>query len=180
MKYNNSTRVSGVHPIEATPLDDRLYVSTEAEIRAMSGVEPFPTVMYDGMVVQFADTRRKYIWIESPAGLMPVGHTYPVWYDDIYGHNYANKTYNFVLYDDILKTTLTFSSSALPGLKIPASMLPYKILRDMGSANVMLKSSATSYTRTEFPDSITFDATGILIILDPKPLVGEIFKITLF
>lgn len=180
MKYKNSTIVSGVHVVEATPLDDRLYIKTEAEISALSGVEPLPTIMFDGMVVQFADTRRNFIWIESPSGLMPVGYTYPVWYDDIYGQNYANKTYNFVLYDEILKTTMTFSSSALPGLKIPASLLPYNVLKDMGSANVMLKSSATGYTRTEFPNSLTYDATGILIVFDPKPLVGETFKITLF
>jgi hypothetical protein len=40
---------------------------------------------------------RTFIWLESQQGLMATGYTYPEWYDDIQGQNYAGKLYNFVL-----------------------------------------------------------------------------------
>jgi hypothetical protein len=51
--------------------------------------------MYDGMVVYFADSNVYLVRIST--GLMATGYTYPEWYDDIQGQNYAGKLYNFVL-----------------------------------------------------------------------------------
>jgi hypothetical protein len=51
--------------------------------------------MYDGMVVTLQIPT--FIWLESQQGLMATGYTYPEWYDDIQGQNYAGKLYNFVL-----------------------------------------------------------------------------------
>ena len=53
MKYNNPTKAAGVHVTEASPLDDRGILNSEADVAALSNVEPMPGVMYDGMVIQF-------------------------------------------------------------------------------------------------------------------------------
>jgi hypothetical protein len=39
------------HITEASPVDDRLIISTEQEIAILVNKEPMPSVMYDGMVV---------------------------------------------------------------------------------------------------------------------------------
>jgi hypothetical protein len=93
MKYINKTNAAGIHITEASPVDDRLIISTEQEIAILVNKEPMPSVMYDGMVV----TLQKNVWLESQQGLMATGYTYPEWYDDIQGQNYAGKLYNFVL-----------------------------------------------------------------------------------
>jgi hypothetical protein len=58
--------------------------------------EPMPSVMYDGIWL-LCRFKRTFIWLESQQGLMATGYTYPEWYDDIQGQNYAGKLYNFVL-----------------------------------------------------------------------------------
>jgi hypothetical protein len=96
MKYINKTNAAGIHITEASPVDDRLIISTEQEIAILVNKEPMPSVMYDGMVVTL-QIQRTFIWLESQQGLMATGYTYPEWYDDIQGQNYAGKLYNFVL-----------------------------------------------------------------------------------
>jgi hypothetical protein len=68
----NKTNAAGIHITEASPVDDRLIISTEQEIAIL--VNKTKCIMYDGMVVTFADS--KFIWLESQQGLM-AGYTYP-------------------------------------------------------------------------------------------------------
>ena len=179
-KYNNPTTASGIHVTEASPIDDRYLVNTEAEVAALSNVEPFPSVMYDGMIVQFADTRRLFMWIESNYGLMTEGYTYPEWYDDIQGQDYGNKLYNFVLIDKVSKVDMTFTDALDDGIFIPIKDIPYHIVQDFLAATVTFKSSSSSYLEQEYPDSLVASVEGLTIILDPKPTVGESFKITIY
>jgi hypothetical protein len=179
MKYINKTNAAGIHITEASPIDDRSHVRTEAEIAALVNREPMPSVMYDGMVVQFADTRRSFIWVEAAQGLMATGYTYPEWCDDIQGQNYAGKLYNFVLYDMVCKIELSYTNANAAGILVPIKKLPYHILKDMDSACVTMKSSASSYRQVEYPDQVQATAEGLLIILDPKPSLQETFKITI-
>jgi hypothetical protein len=58
MKYINKTN-AGIHITEASPVDDRLIISTEQEIAILVNKEPMPSVMYDGMVVTFADSKER-------------------------------------------------------------------------------------------------------------------------
>ena len=177
MKYKNSTNAAGIHITEASPVDDRIQIKTEAEVAALVNKEPMPNIMYDGMVVCFSDTKKSYIWVESAQGLMATGFTYPDWYDDIQGQNYANKVYNFVLFEKVSKLDIVFLGG--DGLLIPKSKLPYHILKDMESATVTMKSSSSFYKETEFPDRLEIVDTGIMVILDPKPAVNEHFKLTI-
>lgn len=177
MKYINKTNAAGIHVTEASPIDDRIQLSFEAEVAALVNKEPMPNIMYDSMVVSFGDTKRSYIWVEAAQGLMATGFTYPEWYDDIQGQNYANKVYNFVPFDRVCKLDVVFLGG--DGLLIPKRLLPYHILNDMESATVMMKSSSSNFKVMEFPDRIDIKDTGLLIVLDPVPAVNEHFKITM-
>lgn len=179
MKYENKTNAAGIHITEASPVDDRLIIATEAEVSVLVNKEPIPSVMYDSMVVQFSDTKKNYIWVESDKGLMATGYTYPIWYDDIQGQNYAGKLYNFVLYDKVCKIDTVFTDVGSRGILIPKSKLPYHILKDIESATVTMKSSVTGFTEMEYPDYTEATTDGLLIILDPKPALNEAFKITI-
>jgi hypothetical protein len=64
MKYINKTNAAGIHITEASPVDDRLIISTEQEIAILVNKEPMPSVMYDGMVVTL-QIQRTFIWLES-------------------------------------------------------------------------------------------------------------------
>jgi hypothetical protein len=46
MKYINKTNAAGIHITEASPVDDRLIISTEQEIAILVNKEPMPSVMY--------------------------------------------------------------------------------------------------------------------------------------
>lgn len=179
MKYTNETRAAGVHITEASPIDDRLYISTEEEVAVLENVEPLPNIMYDGMIVHFSDTGKNYIWTESVYGLMLSGFLYPDWYDDIQGQNYAGKRYNFVLYDTVAKLTIEYDNIGDPGIFVPKGKLPYNVVQDMDNSSVSFKSSVTDYTEMEFPDRVEVLPQGLMIILDPKPALTETFKITI-
>jgi hypothetical protein len=138
-----------------------------------------PNIMYDGMVVTFSDTKKTYIWVEAAQGLMATGYIYPEWYDDIQGQNYAGKRYNFVLFDKVCKIDLVFTISSDAGLLVPKSKLPFHILNDMDSVTVTMKSSSSAFRQIEFPDYVEATAAGLLIVLDPKPSINEVFKITI-
>jgi hypothetical protein len=61
MKYINKKQTPLGYITEASPVDDRLIISTEQEIAILVNKEPMPSVMYDGMVVTFADSKRTFI-----------------------------------------------------------------------------------------------------------------------
>lgn len=176
-KYKNKTNAAGIHITEASPIDDRLDLATEAEIALLNGVEPMPSIMYDGMVVTFSDTGRRYVWKESPVGLMAEGYTYPLWADDINGQNYAGKKYNFLIFDRTNKVTKKWVSSEDSGINIPKKDLPHHLILDPTSIIIMYKSSANSYTEQMFPSTVLINSTGIIVVMDPKPAVGTEFKI---
>jgi hypothetical protein len=178
-KYNNPTNVAGVHVTEAVPLDDRLILKSEADVAAYVDTEPLPGIMYDGMVVQFADTRNQYIWVESLYGLMKESYTYPEWADDIAGHNYANKKYNLVLFDEKSFYEAVYETSvATKSIKVPLGSLSYKQLMNVGKIHMItVTSGETDYKEIEFPDT-WFIANGFLhIVFDPEPKIGESFII---
>jgi hypothetical protein len=57
---------------------------------------------------------------------MATGYTYPEWYDDIQGQNYAGKLYNFV-FDMVCKLEMRYLFGA--GLLVPKSKLPFHFKR---------------------------------------------------
>jgi hypothetical protein len=61
MKYINKTNAAGIHITEASPVDDRLIISTEQEIAILVNKEPMPSVMYDGMVVTLQIQKNVYL-----------------------------------------------------------------------------------------------------------------------
>lgn len=182
-QYTNSTKTSGIQVIEATPIDDRLHVASEQALIEVFDDDVSPedneyiSVLYDGMVVKSRSSRISYIWVESDYGLLPNGYTYPPYATDIAGQNYANKTYNFMIYDSTVKLTKIFDDVDMVGIFVSNSELPYKVFKDKLSANIVLKSSTTGFLELEFPDKIEETAYGINIILDPKPEISETFKI---
>jgi hypothetical protein len=60
MKYINKN-AAGIHITEASPVDDRLIISTEQEIAILVNKEPMPSVMYDGMVVTLQIPKNVYL-----------------------------------------------------------------------------------------------------------------------
>lgn len=178
-KYTNETRAAGVHITEASPIDDRMHIDTEASVSVLENKEPIASAMYDGMVVQFSDTRKTYIWIESSFGLMAVGYTYPEWADDIQGHNYAGKTYNFVLFDFVGKLDIIYDASVPGGLLIPNNKIPYNVLRDKENVRVTMRSNTSGYKDLETPDTVEPVEGGILVTFDPAPIPPQLFKITI-
>ena len=179
-QYNNKTDSNGIKVTEASPVDDRLYLESEAIVIATAGVsEPIPGVMYDQMVVQARDTKRRFIWIESLHGLIPGGYTYPDFMDDVQGQNYGGKTYNFVLYDSTNKYTLTYNG-VLTDLIIPPGELPAQVLEDRENAVITMKSSSVGYLDVEIPNRVYLHGDGGLwLSIVPLPELGEIFKITI-
>jgi hypothetical protein len=178
-KFSNKTNASGIHVTDASPIDDRVYVTTMALLESLSNEEPFSGIMYDGLVIQVGENRKEFIWVESNSGIMANGYTYPEYMDDIQGQNYANKTFNLVLYDKVAKVDITYSDIASDGLFIADKYLPYHVLKNKAFAQVMMKSSTTAFSEMEFPDTVRVENNGITIILDPKPEIAEEFKITI-
>jgi hypothetical protein len=56
----SKANAAGIH--YQNPVDDRLGISTEREILYFGKQECPGSVMYDGMVVTFADSKRTFIW----------------------------------------------------------------------------------------------------------------------
>jgi hypothetical protein len=57
MKYINKTNAAGIH-YRGVTVDDRLIISTE-QVAIFGKQGPMPSVMYDGMVVTFADSKER-------------------------------------------------------------------------------------------------------------------------
>lgn len=183
-QYTNTTYTSGIQVTEATPVDDRILIqSEEILLNVFTGdltveEQALISVLYDGLIIQVKDNRREYVWTESLYGLIPGGYTYPSYMNGIYEQDYGDKTYNLVVFDRINKIDITYSDINVDGLFIATSLLPFHVMRDMASANVVLKSSSSSFAEIEYPDRIEVLPTGLMVILDPKPNITEVFKIT--
>lgn len=180
-RYTNGIITTGLHVTEATPLDDRIHYNTLADlvVSVEAADQATLTTLFDGIVVVISDSGKSYIWVESAWGALPTGHTYPPYAVDVRGQNYANKTYNFVLFDKVAKYSASYSSTADEGLVIHKNELPYEVLKDPDGAIVTLKSSTTFFQEIEIPDRVAVRADHIVILLDPKPAINEEFKITL-
>lgn len=179
-KFINGTNAAGLHITEASPIDDRLEVTLESNISALSNVEPMPNIMYDGMVIKCGDTGKSYIWVESDFGLMVDGFTYPVWYEDIQGHDYAGKKYNFVLFDATNKVEILYDNPSISGILVPNNKIPYRLIDNKEDVCITLKSQSSSFEEVEFPDKIEVTPDGIFIRFDPAPNPPELFKITIY
>jgi hypothetical protein len=185
-QYDNPIEVTGLKIIEPTPADDRLHIDTEELLQQLfdvpSSVEAinYTNTLYDGMVLLIQNNKKQYIWCESDYGLLVDSYVYPPYATNIAGQDYANRAFNFVLFDNSVKITVIYETATEVGLFIAADLLPYRILKEMSTAMATMKSSASGFTEIEHPDHITFSASGITIILDPKPTVGEQFRITIY
>jgi len=183
-QYLNKTDSVGIRVTEATPIDDRLYVESELDIIAATAggnIELFPGVMYDGLMIITRDTGRSFIWRESEYGLLDIGYSYPIHFNDIQGQDYAGKTYNLVIADTTNRIEMTYDEIEAPtGLKIPNGNLPLHILKDPITANVIVRSDEDSYASTQYPDRIEAFADHILVVFDPAPAIGEQFKVSIF
>ena len=179
-KYKNNIPLGGINFTEAAPADDRTIVIDEATIIDIFSFPftvaeiNFQGVVFDGMVVTSSSTENKYVWKESLVGLLPIGYTYPD-----YDPNYGGKTYNFVRKDRVIKIDKTYINTGIAGLDISDNILPYHVLRDKQNISVTFRSSSSGFNELEFPDKIEITTDGILIVLDPLPIVGEQFKITI-
>lgn len=185
-KYINTTNAAGISVTEASPLDDRHFVEgIQSLALALTGNpsmldEPFIGVMYEKMSITDTISDREYIWMESTGGLIEGGYTYPEYFNDISGVDYGGRKFNIVLKDNTSKIDITFTNSSSDGLVISDEDIPKHILKDKLSAQILMKSSASNYQEIEIPESIIATATGLKVILNPKPAIGEKFKITLF
>jgi len=179
-QYENIIRTAGLQITEARPVDDRLDVLSETVVvEAFTAPftakeNDFRAVLYDNLVIKSKASGMSYIWTESDFGLLSAPYTYPV-----YDPDYSGKSYNFVIYDKVVKIDMIYSNTGVSGFQIANSLLPYSVLFDKSSAQVYFKSSASSYTEMEFPDKIEINNDGILIVLDPAPTVSEQFNITI-
>jgi len=176
-KYINKTDATGIHITEAAPMDDRMYLKSANDETLLAGEEPFKGIMYDGMVVQMEDSRKTYIWVESVIGLIDKGYTYPEYMNDVQGHNYANKTYNLVLFDKI-NTVHVSVNTKKGGYWIEGKDIPYHILKDLSAAQIVLKSSQTGFLETELPDTIEVYTNSIKIVI-ADTIENETFKATI-
>jgi hypothetical protein len=185
-QYDNPLQSTGLKIIEPTPADDRLIIASEDLLQQLFVVPlaidalMYIDTLYDGLVLLTGDSKKEYVWCESDKGLLDTGYTYPAYSTDVAGQDYGGKTYNFVLFDKVAKMTIIYDTPTDTGLFIDASLLPYKILKEMSTAMVIMKSAASGFQELEHPDHIVFDSSGITIILDPKPYVGEQFRITIY
>jgi len=179
-QYENIIRTAALQITEARPVDDRIDVISETVVvEAFTAPftekeNDFRAVLYDNMVIKSLSSGMSYEWTESDYGLLSVSYTYPV-----YDPDYGSKSYNFVIFDKVVKLDVIYSNSGLPGFQIDNSLLPYSVLFNKDSAQAILKSSASSYIEVEHPDKIEINNDGILIVLDPAPTISEQFKITI-
>lgn len=183
-QYNNNTKTSGITVTEPTPIDDRMLVHSEDVLTdTFTGTvtpeeQAVIATLHDGLIVQIKNNRREYVWTESAFGLLDTGYTYPPYANGIYGQDYGDKTYNFVVFDRTNKIDYTFLDITADGIFISKDFLPYHIINNMSSAIVTLKSSTTNFEELEYPDKIKVLSGGLMLILDPKPVISEVFKIT--
>lgn len=186
IKYNNPTEVSGLKVIEPTPIDDRLLIGSEDILKDLltqpltEEATNYVSSLYDGMIITISSSKKQYVWCESHAGVLPIGFTYPPYSNNVAGQDYSNKQFNFVLFDRITKVVVTYNDNADEGLFISANLLPYSVLKEMSTAMATMKSSTTGFLEIEHPDRIEFSSSGITLILDPKPEIGEQFRITIY
>ena len=173
-KYNNAVKVTGLSPTEASPIDDRLVI---IDVGSLPDHDDLITY-YEDMVVLEAITKKRYVWIESSFGLLSQGHTYPSYAVDINGINYANRTFNFVLVDDINIIEEVLSVGDLR-FTIPMRDIPFKLHSDLDAAQVVMKSSLTGFSEIEFPATVKGVSGGIEVSIAPAAAQNETLKITI-
>ena len=180
-QYTNSTKSIGINITEATPIDDRTYFKTLADLLDATLVSPSALlpVLYDGIKIFIQEDRKTYVWVESVFGVLGTGHTYPAHATDVRGQDYSGKTFNFVLTDRVAKYTVKYTSTSLDGLIISKGLLPDHLLKDLDNIFATMKSSADAFSEQQYPSHIEVGAIDITIICDPKPELNEEFKITL-
>lgn len=177
-KFENVIKTTGLQITEARPVDDRLYVLNETVIKESftapftEAENNFKAVLYEGMVIKSIDTMVQYIWAESAWGILPSGYTYP-----LYDPDYSGKTFNFVIFDTVVKVQSSYTNTGIDGIQIDNKVLPYHVLKDKEGVNISFKSSNSGYTEIEYPDKIEINNDGILIVLSPLPDLAEQFKI---
>ena len=101
MALQNHKKLTNGYSVKSqTPIDDRLVFDTAiaAANLGASDVEAFR--YYEGMQIWCLDMNKGYVWIESTAGLIVGGYTYPAGVT-IPGANgtivsYGGRTFNFV------------------------------------------------------------------------------------
>lgn len=184
-QYSNPIQVTGFSIIEPTPVDDRILANTEDSIKLLfeepisAEEQEYIDVLFDGLVIISSDSKKEYIWCESDVGLLSESYTYPEYATNIAGQDYAGKNYNFVLYDRTAKVFVTYDNSSDDGLFIEAGLLPYRVTKQLSTAEVTMKASTSGFLEMEHPDRVEFSTRGIMVILDPKPTIGEQFRITI-
>lgn len=180
-QYTNATKSTGINITEATPIDDRLIFESLADLLNKTLLVPsaLAPVLYDGMQIFIKSPSSTYIWKESAYGALGGGYIYPPYAVDVRGQDYANKTFNFVLYESVAKYKRVFSDLGAAGLVISKSLLPDHVLSDLTSMVVNMKSSWDDFTDAQVPSHIVIGTDDITIILDPKPDLNEEFNITI-
>lgn len=184
-QYDNPLQTTGIKVIEPTPIDDRLIVISEDALKEVfiapltAAEQNYIATLYDGLIVLTGDSKKQYIWAESTYGLLDISYTYPDYAQDIAGQDYGGKAFNFVLFDKVAKVVVNYVAGD-DGLDIAAGLLPYHIVKSMTQATCTMKSDTSAFEEIEHPDHIVFANSKITIILDPKPNIGEQFRITIY
>lgn len=180
-QYKNNINSTGLSISDAAPIDDREYFASLITLEAavLDAAGGFVYRLFDGFIANMKDTKYRYIWEESDFGALAVGHTYPSYADNINGQNYANKTYNFVLYEPSARYTLKYSDASAAGIVISKNLLPYHALKDPASITAVFRSDQDAYKEQQYPSHIDVSADSITIVMDPLPVHNEMFKIIL-
>ena len=173
-KYTNTVKVTGLSPTEASPLDDRLLIIDMGNMPEHNDLITY----YEDMVVVEANTQKRYAWVESDFGLLPQSYTYSKYTVDISGINYAGRSFNFVLVDDISIFDINVPVGTLR-FTIPMEYIPFKLHKNLGAAQISMKSSLSSFTEIEFPASIKEVLDGIEMTIRPATTQLETLKITI-
>lgn len=92
---NNNDVQTGLRVVSQIPLDEKTHFLSEEDLKNLGINNNLAFTYYEGMQVYCVAEKTRYIWEESPTGLLPVSFTYP---NNLIvnGVDYSNKVYNFV------------------------------------------------------------------------------------
>lgn len=138
---NKNNQLEGFHVGSQTPIDDRLYYNSEAdliaEITSSYGMYRF----FEGMPVWAKDTGKTYRWLESATGLLGSSLTYPSGISAS-GVSYSGRSFNLVEQSSSASTSLYNSNGVI------------------GAATVAQITSTLEWQDSAGADFITWDAAG--------------------
>ena len=77
MYSSKKSLAEGFHIGSQTPMDDRRYYDTLADLVAAIGAGTEPYRLYEGIVIWVRDTAKSYRWQESVTGAVGTDFTYP-------------------------------------------------------------------------------------------------------